>query len=167
MKIDGKTARIALLVIFTALFFWGLSSSAHAKHEAVVGLGIGIIHLDDSYKTQTVGYRYNRAWSIELTRTGRAYTRDDDLHDENWRIAATRYVHWREGKLIEPWLRFGVNVWDEKPAALVDDNLCFDLGLGVSINRVAEIGWLHCSTAGRTEPNNGIDEIQLRFNMRF
>jgi hypothetical protein len=118
-------------------------------------------------KTQNLASRYDRKWAGGVTRTGRAIADDDKLVRQSSRLDVARVVHWRQGKTLQPVMKFGASYWSRKPKLLVDEQLNFLLAIGFSYNEVVELIWVHQSTAGRSKPNGGFDVVQLAFTMRF
>jgi hypothetical protein len=162
---SGKNKRLLAIGLFVVAF-GALLWAEEAEAQVHLGTAVGINHTEDA-RAVLIGYTWDDRWELEYARHG-----GDDYEDINsWSV--TRIVRARRGKNLEPFLQFGLTYWDEKMLAtkwddqevLVDSQLTYRLGLGVRLYRVAELGWGHDSTAGRSDPNSGIDYIFIRFRL--
>ena len=165
-----KGFKISLIVLFVALFAWGLSSNAAAderKKALTVGLGYGYAATKDLI-SQRIGYLHDDRWFVRYERLGGPGLDHDDFNS----IALGRRVMWREDKRIEPFLEFGAAYFDEPPTRsgkpVVSERLTYSMSIGARFFDVIEFVFAdHNSTAGRSERNKGIDRVALTFILKF
>ena len=158
-----KKPQVWLILIFIVLFAWALSDEVRA--EAVeVGLSYGAAH-SRQHITQRIAYIHADKWIAQYERHG------GNGYDDTNSVSFQRQVRWRQEKNIQPYLRFGASYFDDrildpdsdKGRYLVDERLTFSLGFGAWFWKVLNLGIEHNSTAGRSDPNRGIDRIYLGF----
>lgn len=156
-KLAGKKPAFWAVLIFVVLFVWGsLRDADAAEVNALVGVGFGATR-SDGMVVQEVLLEVNEDWTFGVVRLG-----DSPVLEAAYAGVATRRVEWREGKAFEPFMSFGIAYFDSPPAALVNDQLTFALQAGFRWRDVIDLAWVHYSTAGRTDPNIGIDYVTLR-----
>ena len=137
------------VVVFAALFIWGLARVANAG-EVLLGVGAGATNNND-WIGQMVTLS-DRDWYVSVMRVG-----GDDIQPDTWRFAVGYRVDWREDKKIAPFLRLGTAYWVDEPIPLISDHWSYDMSAGVRLWKVVDIEWTHNSTAGRTDFNKGND----------
>lgn len=157
---SGKKLRVGAIILFVGLFALLLAQEANAN-DWTIGLGYGIAYTEGGVK-QSLGYSTGK-WQIVYDRHGQ-----DVGNANSWSVF--RQVKARHGRKVQPFMNLGATYWndllvdpDKAPRVLVNEHLTFKLGIGVKLWNILDIGIDHDSTAGRSEPNRGIDYAYLRF----
>ena len=162
---SGKNKRLLAIGLFV-IAFGALLWADSVEAQPLLGVGVGILNTQEA-RNVTLGWSWQDKWEAELSQHG------GDGYETVHAVSVARVVRARKGKNFEPFMQFGLTYWDDKIAApkwddqdvLVDSQLTYRLGLGIRVYRVLEVGWGHDSTAGRSDPNSGIDYIFLRFRL--
>jgi len=160
-----KKPQVLLILLFIGLFFWALNAEAEEK-AFELGLAAGFYH-SEQHITQRIGFNYADKWIAQYERHG------GNGYDISNSISAQRQVVFRQGRKLEPYLRLGVSYFDvpvrdldaDEVRYLVHERLTFSLGAGVRLSKVMSLGFEHNSTAGRSDPNRGLDRFYLQFTM--
>lgn len=151
-----------IVLVFVTLFVWGSIREAHAAEiNGLVGVGFGTGH-SRNLIAEEVLLEINQDWDLGVARLG-----SSPILEDTYVAIAARRVDWREGKAFEPFLSFGVAYFDNVPRALVNDHLTFTLQAGFRWRGAIDLAWIHYSTAGRSDPNTGIDYATLRAVLRI
>ena len=156
------------VVLFVIAITWGLLAEAATppKHQMTLGLAYGIVNTQDMV-TQRIGYVRNDKWYVRAERFG------GDGYQESWAGSFGRQVVFRKGKTFEPIMTLGVSFFDRpltqsngyQPVA---DDITFQLGITVRFKGLVGLNIDdHNSTAGRSDPNKGIDRAGLDFYWKF
>lgn len=156
------------VIAFVALMTWGLSAEAREvpKHQATLGVAFGFINTS-GLVTQRIGYVHNDKWYTGVEKFG------GDEYRESWAFHAGRQVVFRRGKQIEPIFKLGVSAFDRpltekngyQPVA---GDIMFQLAITVRFRGILGVNVDdHNSTAGRTDPNKGIDRAGVDYYWRF
>lgn len=151
-----------LVVAFIVIFALGMCSE-RARAEGVdlrVGLGFGATN-DNEWIVQEIMLT-DRDWYASVLRTG-----DDRVLPDTWRFAVGYRVDWREDKRLAPYARFGFAYWLDQPRPVVSENLTYDMAVGLRFWQIMDLEWAHNSTAGRSEFNDGNDNVVLSFVLPF
>lgn len=150
------------VIVFIIVFTWGyaLQNKAEAG-ELQIGLGHGATNNND-WIAMNIAIYHNH-WYVSAARFGgedRAFLPDVSRYALGYR------VDWRDGKRVEPFMRFGVAYWTEEPRNLISDRWSYDMSVGLRFWQVLELEWQHNSTAGRSDFNKGNDVVVLGWVFR-
>lgn len=173
MKISKTKIAVAGFIALSVYLFW--AEKANAETQAVFGLGAGAFETQ-SLITQRIGIERNQKWGFIYERFGDGML---DGHASN-SVAVYRRVQ-SNGTFLRARVvaELGAAYFDEKivkPTSktgrvLVNENLAWHLGLGaqwdLSESTSIQLKLTHNSTAGRSEPNTGIDRVSLSYTFKI
>jgi len=171
MKIK-KTVYAGVAFVITLIFLFAAEKSYgddnRNSHVVTTGLSGGIINYP-SGRTQTLGYIYNNRWQAEYERLG-----GGDRWNNVSSFSVVRRVPFGSTGLAAS---IGASYFDRTLAPRdkagkppVSDRLSYRLSIDYtwtlsSITNI-RVGFVHNSTAGRSERNRGIDRLNLSFDWR-
>ena len=155
-----KKPQVWLIVAFIALMVWGLAAQAANGFESA--LSYGVVNTKN-HITQRISYMHGDKWVVQYERHG-----GNGYEDTN-SYSLQRQIVWRSEKKAQPYLRYGISYFDDpirrlrsgEDSVLVDERLTYSLGLGLRFWGVMNMGIEHNSTAGRSDPNKGVDRVYL------
>ena len=161
--LDPKHLRWFLIGAFIVAFGFGIKNAQ--ADDFRIAFGAGFNHSEKAL-TSEVMYTFDNHVYLAATRIGGDLVLNPN-HNQIMKLAGGYRVRWRDELKVSPYMRMGIAYFDHKPYLVMNDNVAFDMALGVRLWDIAELELLHNSTAGRSTRNWGLDYVNFGLVIPF